>query len=338
MLPKLVFVIAAACALAVPAYAFKLGKSADGRYFTLDGKPTFLLGISYYGGTSVSDPASLKADLDEIAAFGFNWIRVWATWDPGENVSAVAPDGGVREPFMSRLKTLIRECDRRGMVVDVTMSRGKSPMPSNQAEHLACARTLARELKLFRNVYFDVGNERDVGDSRHVPLTEVGALIAAIKIVDRERLCTASGTPGSAEDLRDYLQTGRCDFIAPHLGRDPESPSQTEATVRKFIDWMTKLGTRAPVHLQEPFRRDYNEFQPTVKDFYTDAMGAKKGGAAGWCLHNGSSRLSRDQKPHRSFLMSDKEGRLFKQLDEVEREVCKGIAQRIGGTELKAKP
>ena len=338
MLPKLVFVIAAAYALAVPAHAVKLGVSSDRRHFTLDGKPTFLLGISYYGGTSVSDPANLKADLDEIAAAGFNWIRVWATWDPGPNVSVIEPDGSVREPFMSRLKNLIRECDRRRIVVDITMTRGKSPMPSVQKEHLACAHTLARELKPFRNVYFDVGNERGVGDSRHVPLAEVGEIIGAIKAVDSDRLCTASGVPGSSGDLLDYLQTGRCDFIAPHLGRDADLPSQTEATVHKFIDWMTKLGRRAPIHLQEPFRRDYGKFQPTVKDFYTDAIGAKKGGAAGWCLHNGSSRFSPDKRPHRSFLMSESEGRLFKQLDEVEREVCKGVSREIGGTDLKVKP
>lgn len=325
------------CVLVVPAHALKLGKSADGRYFTLDGKPTFLLGISYYGGAGVSDPASLKADLDDIAAAGFNWVRVWATWSHGENVSVVNADGSVRQPYMSRLKTLIRECDRRGIVVDVTMTRGESPMPLSRAEHLACAQTLARELKPFRNMYFDVANERDVGDARHVPLEEVGELIGAIKHIDPDRLCTASGVPGSVEELSAYLGVGRCDFIAPHLGREPTSPAQTEARVREFIGWMEKLGKRVPIHLQEPFRRDYNRFQPTAKDFYTDAIGAKKGGGAGWCLHNGSSRLSADGRPHRSFLMSGSEGRLFKQLDGVEGEVVKQIAKRIGGTGIKEK-
>ncbi len=332
----LVLLLSVGCALAVPVQALKLGKSADGRYFTLDGSPEFLLGISYYGGTSVSDPANLKADLDDISAAGFNWIRVWATWSPGEDVSAVGAGGSVRQPFMSRLKALIRECDRRGIVVDVTMTRGKVLM-SNHTEHLACVRTLAQELKQFRNVYFDVGNERDVRDARHVPLEEVGELIAAIKQIDPDRLCTASGVPGSAGELAKYLQTGRCDFIAPHLGRDPDSPAQTEATVRRFIGWMKKLGKRVPVHLQEPFRRDYNKFQPAVKDYYADAVGGKKGGAAGWCLHNGSSRFSSDGRPHRSFLMSDKEGRLLKQLDQVELEVCRGITRQIGGTDVEVK-
>lgn len=43
---------------------------------------------------------------------GFNWIRVWANW---QAFGADAPP---------RMETLVIECDRRGMVVDVTFSRG----------------------------------------------------------------------------------------------------------------------------------------------------------------------------------------------------------------------
>jgi hypothetical protein len=61
--------------------------------FTLNGKPTFLYGISYYGGLGASEE-TLKRDLTDIKKQGFNWIRVWATWAAFENdVSAVDADG-----------------------------------------------------------------------------------------------------------------------------------------------------------------------------------------------------------------------------------------------------
>ncbi len=76
------------------AHATTLGVSTDGQYFTIDGKPAFLLGISYYSGASVGDPRAMRRDLDDIKAAGFNWIRVWATWNGcGLDVSAVAGDG-----------------------------------------------------------------------------------------------------------------------------------------------------------------------------------------------------------------------------------------------------
>ena len=65
--------------------------------------------------------------LDELQAYGINWIRVWGTWDSfGNNVSAVDSAGNAREPYLSRLRSLVAECDRRGIVVDVTLARGTS--------------------------------------------------------------------------------------------------------------------------------------------------------------------------------------------------------------------
>src|SRR4051812_689142 len=65
----------------------------EGMRFTLNGKPVFLLGISYYGGLGAPDEI-LNRDLDEIRRDGFNWIRVWATWAAfGKNVSAVDAAG-----------------------------------------------------------------------------------------------------------------------------------------------------------------------------------------------------------------------------------------------------
>src|SRR5688572_15739899 len=75
----------------------------DGTHFTINGKHTFLLGISYYGALGAQD-SFIQQDLDDMRRDGFNWIRVWATWAAFENdVSAVNADGSPREPYLGRL-------------------------------------------------------------------------------------------------------------------------------------------------------------------------------------------------------------------------------------------
>ena len=336
--------LCAATAQAAPALDAKvaLGISADGRFFTLNGRPTFLQGMSYYGAESIADPAAVTADLDDLAAEGFNWIRVWAFWsgpgsDPKEDVSVLTPDGQVREPYMSRLKTLLTECNRRGIVVDVTIpfdGKGEWVGPRNPAEHLAVVRKLAAELKPWRNAYIDVGNERDVRDARYVSLEEVGRLIDAIKVIDSQRLCTASSAPDSAGRMRDFLRIGKMDFIAPHLSRDEDSAGMTVGEVDRLVGWMDEIGRRVPIHLQEPFRRGYNGYNPSTDDFLRDCSGAKIAEAAGWCLHNGSDRRFEGERPWRSFNMNAAGGRLYKQLDEVELAATARLTDCLAGVDL----
>ena len=259
-----------------------------------------------------------------MAAHGFNWIRVWATWSMFDNnVSAVASDGTPRKPFMGRLKRLCRLAGKRGMIVDVTVSRGAEPgFPSKHEEHLLVVKSLARALLPARNVYFDVGNERNVGDGRYVSIAEVAELIAAVKAIDSERLCTASqGGAISKKDCIRYVNEGHVDFICPHQPRNAESPGKTLSATRNCLAWMAEAERRVPVHYQEPFRRGYGRWRPKAKDFLTDLQGARSGGAAGWCFHNGSVRpTGKEQgRPRRSFDMRPSEGRLFEQFDKEER-------------------
>src|SRR3954451_6183635 len=97
-----------------------------GSMFGIDGRPVFLLGCSYYAGVGAR-PEVYQKDLGELRNCGFNWIRVWATWAGyGNDVSVVdGKSGAVRAEYFDRLRKLIDECDRRGIMVDVTLSRGK---------------------------------------------------------------------------------------------------------------------------------------------------------------------------------------------------------------------
>ncbi|MBI4556091.1 MAG: hypothetical protein HY706_00780 [Candidatus Hydrogenedentes bacterium] len=297
--------------------------NVNGTRFELDGKPVFLLGCSYYGALGIENDAALVEDLDDLAARGVNWIRIWATWNAFDHdISAVAPTGRVREPYMERLKTICRAAGKRRMVVDVTVSRGEAPTaPSDLPTHVAVIEALARELRPFRNVYFDVGNERNIGDHRHVPMAEVAELIRRVKAIDTERLCTAShGGDISSEDVRRYLIEAKVDFLTPHRGRSAESPGETAETTRNYLRTMQELRLSAPIHYQEPFRRGYGDWEPTAGDFRSDLEAARAAGAAGWCFHNGSTRPAAEERPRRSFDMRPVEGRLFSQLDAEERE------------------
>jgi len=84
-----------------------------------------------------------------------------------------------------------------------------------------------------------------------------------------------------------------------------------------MLKWMAEMGKWAPVLYDEPFRRGYGDWPPEVDDFLKDMEGAKAGGAAGWCFHNGGEKDAKNGR-RRSFDLSEKG--LMEQFDQVERE------------------
>jgi len=296
--------------------------------FTLNGRPTFLLGISYYAGLGAPEEF-IRSDLDDLQRRGFNWVRVWATWDSfGQDVSAVDSRGAPRKPFLHKLQWVVAECDRRGVVVDVTLARkerssghSKPGGLADLAAHQSAMDTLIKALKQYRNWYLDLANERDVQDERYVSPAELKTLRDAARLLDPQLLVTASsgGHDLSQSDVQDALLVAGLDFLSPHRPRDAGSPSQTESQARACLGFAKATLRSVPVLYQEPFRRGYGRWRPTAQDFLADLRGAFSGGAAGWCLHNGSERDSAGQQPRRSFDLRTK--RLFDQLDSEEQEV-----------------
>ena len=294
----------------------------DGSRFTRNGKPVFLLGFSYYGALGASEE-SIQRDLDNFQKRGFNWFRLWATWNAyGQDVSALDSKGAVRPRYMDRLKWLLAECDKRGMVVDVTLNRRTGSKEagglSNAESHLRAVEALVQTLKRYRNWYLDLANERDVGDARFVSCEELKRLREVVRRLDPERLVTASfgGHDLSESDLRDVLITVGVDFVCPHRPRRAGSPQQTEPRTREVLEMMGEMGWVRPLHYQEPFRRGYGNWVPDADDFLTDLRGAIAGGSAGWCFHNGSQRNGPHGQPRRSFDMRQR--RLWEQLDAQE--------------------
>ncbi|MBI4584894.1 MAG: serine hydrolase [Planctomycetes bacterium] len=319
----------------------------QGPRFLLNGQPAFLLGCSYYGALGAPEEA-IRQDLDDLGRHGFNWIRVWATWAAfGGDVSAVDGEGNERQPYLDKLRWLISECGRRGLAVDVTLSRGNGatgPARLRSLEaHRRAVETLVAALRPLRNWYLDLANERNIADQRHVPFEELKALRGAVKRLDPERLVTAShGGDLSRDELKEYLLGVQADFVSPHRPRHARSARETEAKAREVLAWMRGFGRVAPLHYQEPFRRGYGEWQPAAGDFLADLEGARRGGAAGWCFHNGGEKGKGDGRPRRSFDLREK--RLFEQLDEEERKAMATLPQLLsslhsgGETQGRARP
>lgn len=318
--------------LAADAPAAKTVLAVEGSRFTINGRPTFLLGASYYGGLGADDERR-AGDFDRLQKHGVNWVRVWATWAAfGGDLAAVEPaTGEPRQPYFTSLESLVADCDARGMVVDITLSRGHVAagpprLPSHEA-HRRAVRTLVEKLKPYHNWYLDLSNERNIGDSRHTPFDELRDLRELVRQLDESRLVTAShGGDIGRDELRKYLQIASVDFITPHRPRDRASPRQTENKTREYLATMRDLGRVVPVHYQEPFRRGYDDrWQPSADDFLTDLAQARTGGAAGWCFHNGDQRGAPEGRPRRCFDL--REQSLFDQLDKEEQHFFTGLSE-----------
>lgn len=258
----------------------------NGTKFTVNGSPAFLYGISYYGALGAPEDF-IRRDLSDMKKYGFNWIRVWAIWsDFDYDVSAVDSIGNPREPFFTKLKWLVRECDRKGIIVDVTLTRGKYGTGTGLQtlnSHRQALVTIINLLKPYHNWYIDLANERNEPGRRFVSFDELKQLRETAKQIDSRLLITASagGNTGiSYDDLHEYLMTAQVDFISPHTPRrNAEGPGKTESNSLEYLTWIKDLGCIVPVHFQEPFRRGYNNWQPTVEDYITALRGARAGGA-----------------------------------------------------------
>jgi len=243
----------------------------------------------------------------------------------------VDANGNPREPFFTKLKWLVSACDRKGIIVDITFTRGKDETGARLQtldSHRRAVEAIIKLLSPYHNWYLDLANERDVRDDRFVSFEELKQLRETAKKMNSGLLVTASaGNDISRDDLREYLQTVHVDFICPHRPRNSASIGQTEAKTLEYLTWMKESGNIVPVHYQEPFRRGYTDWQPDAEDFIRDLLNAKAGGAAGWCLHNGGQRGQPDEIPRRSFDMREK--RLFDQLDNDELKAIETIQKML---------
>jgi len=308
-----------------------LAIDADQRRLCVNGRPVFLFGVSYFAGLG-ADAQAIQEDLAELKTGAVNCLRVWATWRAFDNdISAIDADGDERSPYWDRLGWLVDLADKLGFVVDVTIGRGAGVLTDDQA-HLNAVGVLAEAMRERRNVYFDLADEHNTTDARHVPAGMVRQLRDRVKQADPERLVTASCAGEMDPDrLYEYITAARVDFLTPHRPRLADSPGQTARKTEMLFRRMQRLGKVVPVVYQEPFRRGLDGWQPGANDYLTDFRAAMESGAAGWFFHNGPAGANPQSRPRRCFDLRPDEGRLMTQLDNEERTFLLQAARCLRG-------
>jgi len=288
------------------------------RSFTYDGVETFVLAASYYGGCGAGEDV-IRSDLGQLAGLGFNNVRVWTTWTaPTDAVAVLQADGSLDPVALARLRFLLETARGLGMSVDVTSGFGTAGVSDGGFDSYRDAlAALATELLPYRNAWFDLGNERDVGDARFLSVEQVRDLAVAVRAVDAARLVTASGGgsdgAGAGASWTELYAVADLDFAAPHFSRDADWAAQTESRVATMRDLLLAAGWVRPIYLQEEARRGYSGAEWPKEMFLEAVAGARRAGAAGWCFHTDAG----------FDLVA---GSFFDQLDDVERDLIDELA------------
>lgn len=228
-----------------------------GTVITRDGKPFPYTGISFfnaiYNPTFNRDPAERTKWLEKFRSYGINVLRVWAQWDNKFEFADVCPkcslyypDGRLRDENVRRLKEILTDADKLGMVVQLVLMSQESwnhgvRLAPQQADRAFAA--LAKELLPHRNLTIQIWNEFAEDVPRH---------LKTIKAVDPRRLVTNS--PGTANHLGDHAHNQILDFLTPHTSRQKHDPRgrHWELAPREIAYLMQRYGK--PVVDDEPAR------------------------------------------------------------------------------------
>jgi len=276
MLLRLVAALMLLSAVSSDADAQRL--TIEGDRFVVDGTPRFLTFISMFG---AMDAPEIDADLRTIRELGFDGFRIW----PNLYGRLFNRDGSVKPEGLARLKTILDSSRKEGLIADVTFTyehtRGLKPAGARRG-----IVEIAEELRGVDNLLFDIQNERNVPDRRHMPEEEVANILAAIRSVDRDRLVVASNSPlDPPAYAASFSRRLGLDATAYH---EPRTRAwYTLTTLRAVVSAMKANGL--PAYLQEPMRagdmRDRNSPRDRAEFFIEARANAKLAGAAAWCFH-----------------------------------------------------
>ncbi|MBI4906994.1 MAG: hypothetical protein HY820_25425 [Acidobacteria bacterium] len=232
-----------------------------GTRFLLDGKPFPYTGVSFFN--AVYNPAFNKTSEDRVAwmrkfqRYGINVLRIWSQWDNKRGFvdscaecSLYHQDGRLRNEHVGKLKAILTDADREGMVIELTLFSQESWHDGIKLAPDAAARgltALTRELAAFRNVTFQVWNEFSELVPEHVK---------TIKSIDPKRLVSNSPGGGGAI-IGEPAQQRVLDYLSPHTSRQGNgktwlvAPTEIRYLVERY---------RKPVVDDEPARNGTSQF------------------------------------------------------------------------------
>jgi hypothetical protein len=305
MMPPRAAELAIAAALAIAAISAGNAPTlaVQGDRFTVNGRPAFLVLVSYFDGVRrISDSGAttvLDADLDYFVRKGVSGLRVFPNWQfPADTLMQC--DGTLRPVQLEKLKTFLDRAAEKGLVVDVsfTIDTVKSPQGSpclsasayNTALQAATAALAGRP-----NLLFDLQNEHDKNlpppDAAHPRgwtakqwEEYLGATVRrGVKARDPSRLTTVSWTSDApAATVVSSAQSGGYDVLAYHNRGDGwEQKTLTHVATLKSI--LARRPPPRPIYLQEPNRFP---FDTDPAHYETAMINARRAGAAAWTFHN----------------------------------------------------
>ena len=273
--------------------------TVSGTAIAIDGRAAFLTGVSLFD--ALGSVAPRDVDLDALKSAGVNTVRVWAHW----HEPVYQPDGALSAAGRARLLALVGRLQSRGMLLELVLLRpGQLPgqpfaVFASEATRARAVEEITRALLPFRNVLFDLYNEHDHPDG---PITHAAAraLRDRVKAIDAGRVLTISSTEthlispagaidaGAERNLRGEVGTDTdsvgVDVVAPHFPRTDDWDTATGARVQAVRAALDRLGSRAPIYLNEERRAEPGtRVDPTA--YPRACAAARSAGAAGWLFH-----------------------------------------------------
>jgi hypothetical protein len=274
--------------------------STEGGRFTIDGRPQFLIFVSYFDGlrrANTKQPGGgVDGDFAYFKRIGVDGIRVLPNWHylcgagPSDDRQKLFTSAGaINEPMWPVFLGMLDRAAFHGLSVDVTFTRDTFPRQIPLAAYRTAIVEIAKRLREaggYRHVLFDIQNEYPI---HGMTGADVHGVLSAVRDVDPERIVTASA--GSGDVVHDPAMT----ITAYHDGRD--SGWSEGATARAEIEAVRARAGPAvkPIYYQEPmpfrkFRTDCGHGEwPRPGHARLAARHARQHGAAAWTFHTRQS-------------------------------------------------
>jgi hypothetical protein len=276
----------------------------DGNRFTVDGRPAFLIFVSYFDGVrripdDLASTAILDADLDYFVRKRVGGVRVFPNWQ-FRSETLMDCDGALRPRQLAKLKKLVGRAVAKRLVVDLSFTidvvkNAQEKQCLGAADYKHGLETVTTALAGTTNVLFDLQNEHDKNrpppDGTHKSgwtaqqWTDYlgGVVLPAVKARDPTRLVTVSWTSdASVETVFSNVQLHGYDMLAYHH-RGAGWQTKTATYLSTLEELFERRGPARPIYLQEPNRFP---FDTTVEHYETAIADAKRSGAAAWTFHN----------------------------------------------------
>jgi len=265
----------------------------------VDGRDTFLTGVSLFDALGTVAPRD--RDLDALAGWGVNTVRVWAHW----HTAIYQSDGALSADGRTRLLALARRLQERGLIFELVILRpGQLPgqpfaVFASEAARMKAVEAVTEAMRPFRNVLFDLCNEHDHPDG---PMSHAAARVLRdrVKALDPQRIVTISSTEyhlvsaaGTLDDkgvrnLQEEAGSGpdsvHADIVAPHFPRTDTWAAATGDRVGAIRAALDRIGARVPIYLNEE-RRASESASVAAETYVRARTGAANSGAAGWLFH-----------------------------------------------------